>query len=721
MHSNTRSFQRARFEVWIVWKLGFELYFSIHKALKPCLIEEYSSEFELLVVEFTVANKSIGIISGYGPQECWSEMERMPFFLALEQEIIKAELAGKSVLIEMDANSKLGPDLIPGDKHPQSQNGQVLSQIIKRHSLVVGNSMMQCSGLVTRKRATKNGVEESTIDFVLLSDDLKDDVDAIIIDDVRECVLTSLTKVKNGVKKTESDHNTIFTRLKFKWNMDIKEKRIEMFNLKNKSCQEAFKEATTAAVNNKYLSTVFDEEGDINELTEKFLKRLNKSIHKCFRKIKIKAKVNKEEEDLYSRWKDLRKRDDTDSKIEMEEVENELSKKYYEKITMNTGNIDPEVGGVNSGRLWDLKRQMFPKCRDPLTAMKDPLSGNILTTNEKINEAAVNVFSERLKNRPIKNTLQQIKEAKERLCKNILEVSKRNKTPDWNMKELEVVLKNLKKEKSRDPMGHANEIFRPEVAGTDFKKAILKLMNKIKETQIFPETLKMCNISSIWKRKQSRNDFDNYRGIFRVNIFRSILDRMIYNDEYATVEESLTDSNVGARKGRNIRDNLFVINAITNSVLKDKLEPIDLQLYDVEKCFDALWLQECINDLYDAGLTNDKLPILFQENQTARVAVKTQEGISNRIDIKNIVMQGTVWGSLFCTTSMEKLGKYFYENKELLYMYKNEVEVPPLCMVDDILGVQKCTDSKKINGAINAFIEMKQAQNLCIDASVGQR
>ena len=30
MHSNTRSFQRARFEVWIVWKFGFELDFSGH-------------------------------------------------------------------------------------------------------------------------------------------------------------------------------------------------------------------------------------------------------------------------------------------------------------------------------------------------------------------------------------------------------------------------------------------------------------------------------------------------------------------------------------------------------------------------------------------------------------------------------------------------------------------------------------------------------------------
>ena len=196
--------------------------------------------------------------------------------------------------------------------------------------------------------------------------------------------------------------------------------------------------------------------------------------------------------------------------------------------------------------------------------------------------------------------------------------------------------------------------------------------------------------------------------IFRVNIFRSILDRLIYNDEYATIESSLTDSNVGARRGRNIRDNIFVMNAITNYVIKEKSEPIDIQVYDVEKCFDSLWLQECINDLYEAGLDNDKLPILFYENQNAKVAIKTQQGITSRVNINNIVMQGSVWGSLFCTTTMEKLGKLCYENKELLYKYKNVVDVPPLGMVDDILSIQKCTDAKKINVTINTFIEMKK-------------
>ena len=128
------------------------------------------------------------------------------------------------------------------------------------------------------------------------------------------------------------------------------------------------------------------------------------------------------------------------------------------------------------------------------------------------------------------------------------------------------MLKNFKRKKSRDALGYANELFRPEVAGADLKVAILKMMNRIKRELIFPESLESCNISSIFKNKGSRNNLDNYRGIFRVTIFRSILERLIYNDEYRNVDAGLTDCNVGARKGRNIRDNLFVVNSVVNSV-----------------------------------------------------------------------------------------------------------------------------------------------------------
>ena len=55
-----------------------------------------------------------------------------------------------------------------------------------------------------------------------------------------------------------------------------------------------------------------------------------------------------------------------------------------------------------------------------------------------------------------------------------------------------------------------------------------------------------------------------YRGIFRVTIFRNILYRLIFNDESETIDKNLTESNVGGRRGHNIWDNIFVVNAIIN-------------------------------------------------------------------------------------------------------------------------------------------------------------
>ena len=151
--------------------------------------------------------------------------------------------------------------------------------------------------------------------------------------------------------------------------------------------------------------------------------------------------------------------------------------------------------------------------------------------------------------------------------------------------------------------------------GKDVISAIVKLMNGIKKQQKFPHCFKSCNITSLYKHKGSRKDLNMYRGIFRVSIFRNILDRLIFNDEYETIEKNLTDSNVGGRRGRNIRDNIFVLSAITNSIKKGNAEACDVIVTDVEKCFDSLWAQECTNTLFEYGLQNDKLVLLHEETK----------------------------------------------------------------------------------------------------------
>ena len=100
---------------------------------------------------------------------------------------------------------------------------------------------------------------------------------------------------------------------------------------------------------------------------------------------------------------------------------------------------------------------------------------------------------------------------------------------------------------------------------------------------------------------------------------------------------------------------------------------------------------------------------MILENKNAQVAVKTNGQLSNRTDIKEIIMQGSVWGSICCVVLMDKLGKFAYNNPETLFYYKNLVGTPPLQMVDDIMAIQKCSSkSLYTNSMINTFMDVEK-------------
>ena len=697
-----------------------------HVMLQPILISEYNEEFEMLVVQVKVEGREIRVITGYGPQENQKSEKIMPFFTKLEEEIVSAKLAKKSLIIQMDANSKLGKEIIPNDPREQSPNGVILCDIIQRNELIVANALTtKCSGVITRRRTTEVGVEESIIDFLIISSDLVDNLEELIVDEEREHALTKLTHSKNTVKKVISDHNVMLSKFNLTGANSEPIKKVEVFNFKNKENQRKFTKETSTSTS---LSEVFDTNENINIQTEKFLKRLDKCIHKSFKKIRIGSKKPTEYEKLYAKWVEVRYKEDDESKSIAKDLETELADKFgdniFEKIKEEIEGMNCDDGAVNSGKLWKLKKKLHKHFPDPPTAMQDS-KGKLLTDKEEILEETVKHYEKVLQNRPIKEGLEEHKSEREHLANQRLKQASLNKTPDWDMIDLNEALKSLKNNKSSDSFGYVNELFKPSIIGSDLKLAVLKLMNKIKQTIVYPQCLEPCNISSIFKNKGNKCELTNYRGIFRVVVFRGILERLIYHDEYHNIDDNLSDANAGARKGRNIRDNLFVVNAILNSVKRGNEEPVDVCAYDAEKCFDSLWTHECINDLYESGLRNDKLAVLFAINKNAQVAIKTSHGMTRRVNISNIIMQGTVWGSLFCTASIDKLAQNVYTENDLLYKYKGEVSVPPLGMVDDVLTVQKCgATSSAINNEVNAFFEQKKLKlsaSKCVQIHVGKK
>ena len=102
---------------------------------------------------------------------------------------------------------------------------------------------------------------------------------------------------------------------------------------------------------------------------------------------------------------------------------------------------------------------------------------------------------------------------------------------------------------------------------------------------------------------------------------------MIYNDVYDIIDSNMNCSNIGARKNRNIREHLFVINGILNNVMQNKnRKPVDIQIYDVSKCFDKLEYVTTANDLYNAGVQDDRFVLIANSNRNCNVAKKNIGG-----------------------------------------------------------------------------------------------
>ena len=167
----------------------------------------------------------------------------------------------------------------------------------------------------------------------------------------------------------------------------------------------------------------------------------------------------------------------------------------------------------------------------------------------------MDTFIIRLRHRPILTKLNELKKLKDELCLKRVEAAKLNKSKPWKLEYLLKVLSSLKNGKSRDPHGLINELFQPRVGVIDFQKCV---GNKIKEELIIPEFMQFSEIVAIYKWKGEKMDLNNERGIFIVNIFRAILMKMVYRDKYHLVDQNISDSNVGAQKDKNIRNNICV-------------------------------------------------------------------------------------------------------------------------------------------------------------------
>ena len=677
-------------------------------------VSEGDDATELLVIQLNIDSFPVRVINAYGPQETDSMERKTIFWSRLQKEVTEAIEADVGIIIQMDGNLHCGSDIVKGDPNIINTNGKYFAAFLANNpSIFVLNGTEKCEGTITRQRIKGDKKEEAVLDFVLVCERMFPFFEKMIIDEDRLYPLTSY--LNNKAKNTDHFTEIIHFDINFRKQKPVRE---EYFNFKNKECQQLFRKLLQEENN---LTKCLLNDNDLESQTENWYSELNKLFLRCFKKIRKTNKIKETDISLL-----IKRRSDLNQKIKKDPNNDELrreldgielnlttlvSKENRDKLFENFQKLDQNEGDSFSHGIWSLKKKAFPKIAPSVPAAKIDVNGRMVTDQAGIKKLYLETFTHRMRHRPSTEDTVELHRLQQKLIEKRLLTTSDIKTPDWTENDILKVLNSLKNGKCRDPLGLINELFKNHVGGSDLVKSLTLLMNKIKSQCLVPKLFTLKNISTIYKNKGSKSDLENDRGVFVSTIFNTILQKLIYNDNYDTIDSNLSDSNVGARKNKNIRNHTFIINGIINDSVKTN-KPVDLAILDYKQCFDAMNVEITLNGLYDVGVRNDQLNLINESDSRSQVAVKTPVGPTNRMELKKVVEQGEVMSSLKCTVTVDSISKSYVENLDNhLYKYKESVKVPALGMVDDQIGVSKCgIDSLLSTAHLNAQTNVKRLQ-----------
>ena len=372
----------------------------------------------------------------------------------------------------------------------------------------------------------------------------------------------------------KSDHNILYAKFSIEYrNTPWKQNRYDVFNLKNPECQAKFSEVTN---NSLKLKKCFNSNQTFPEQCNTFFKVLDDSLHQCFRKVKVgKPMKNTEIDELLKQKsklkiiisKNISQEEKSKAELKLNQIEEKLSKlsssRNLKIVAEHLKLLEDNGGKFSQTGMWRLKTKLWPKPKDPPMAKFDR-KGNLISAPNALKKLYIDHYVQRLEHRDIRPEYVENYNKKVALWKLRSQRLKMKVTPDWSLKELRNGIKLLKNNKSRDPSGLLNELFKSPVIGKELEMAILKLVNGIKSKYLIPSTIQMSNITTIYKSSGSRQDLESDRGTFSLSVYRKIIDKLIYQEKYPMIDENMSNSNIGARKKRNIKNHLFIIYAIIN-------------------------------------------------------------------------------------------------------------------------------------------------------------
>ena len=247
------------------------------------------------------------------------------------------------------------------------------------------------------------------------------------------------------------------------------------------------------------------------------------------------------------------------------------------------------------------------------------------------------------------------------------------------------MIKKLKSGISPDFYGMHSELLIH--AGKGILESLLTVFNNIRTTKKVPEMWRNVLITMIYKNKGSHMDLEKYRGIFLTVIVSKLFERMLQNRMKSNLDR-VSKFQSGSRSGRGPPDNLYLLRSCLD-YRKYMNKSTYVTTYDYKQAFDSLWIQDCLLSLRRLGVEDYLLQLIYEMNRNTIFQVKTPYGLTDPVEVKDIVKQGGILGSPMCSAST---AEYCCVNKGVVI---GEVQIATLAYVDDLIDVSGCYDDAK--------------------------
>ena len=680
-------------------------------AYKQCLknvvvvVREEKGAEEMLWVKIDNGKVKLRIGIVYMPQEKDTKVpEIKAIYKKVEEEIEKAKANKEKVIMMGDLNCKIG-QLVSGNTEEVTKGGKVLAAMCEKLDMSILNTESLCNGTWTR---ISNG-KKSVLDYMIVNKEDVPIIKNVTVDELKEMTPYRLNENKQIVY---SDHCTMMLEMDA---VDLKTDGENSRKCLNKKGYEKLQ--------NKFETTKISETIEEDKFVESYTKWNNevmRIVDECSIKRKkgkgwkINRRLQKAKKNVSKALKaqHLDKEEIRILKIRKnlinEYMEKEHWKKNHQHVCEEVNKIKSE-GGIDSTAFWELKRRLEGRKEETAHVVENE-NGIIVEEKEEILEVYEKFYKNLLHTRPGETDLEKESEEVVAIALRAMELLAECQEPeeiDGGM--VQKIIAGLKNKKAKDMNGWKNEFIKQ--GGDEMSKSIIKIASIVDKTHITPDEWDKLKIKSIHKSGLKRW-MKNKRGLFITNLISKVYGRIVKerNKDRSKLSPLQTG---GGTAGLSTIDNTMIVLAIIerNNYLG---KATVITFADVEKCFDKIWLDDGLKDLWKSGMDVRDCIALKKMNETAKATVETPLGPTKEITLENTVRQGTVEGPRICAATMDTINMGGYK---VVCHYGPGLEIGIGAYVDDL---ESAGSSGTANNTIKNCGLMEERKKVNFNTGMGK-